>query len=114
LILWFFGIPVSLHLALAVEVLGVVLNNLMFFVPLRAGAQEAGKALVFVLLGLSPAQGLAAGVIYRIRELTWAFIGLAILARSRLSVRPLPPSMESSTLVKSDANTDPCHDSRAG
>ena len=47
LILWFFGIPVSLHLALAVEVLGVMLNNLMFFVPLRAGAQEAGKALVF-------------------------------------------------------------------
>jgi hypothetical protein len=59
----------------------------MFSVPLRAGTQEAGKALVFALLGLNPVQGLAAGVICRIRELTWAFIGLAILARSGLHTR---------------------------
>ena len=113
MILWFFGIPVTLKLALAVEVLGVVLNNLMFFVPLRAVTQEAGKALVFALLGLSPAQGLAAGVIYRIGELTWAFISLVILARSRLSIRSLPTSMESSTLIKSGAKADACHDTRA-
>jgi len=92
LILWFLGVPVSLKLALAVEVLGVVLNNLMFFVPLRAGTQEVGKALVFAVLGLDPAQGLAAGVICRIRELTWAFIGLAILARSRIHNQSLPAS----------------------
>jgi glycosyltransferase 2 family protein len=98
LILWFFGIPASLKLALAVEVLGVALNNLMFLVPLRAGTQEASKALVFVVLGLSPAQGLAAGVIYRMLELTWAFVGLAVLARARLSIRSLPTSMEASTL----------------
>jgi hypothetical protein len=84
LILWFLGIPVTLELALAVEVLGVAFNTLLFFVPLRAGTQEAGKALVFAILGLDPAQGLAAGLIYRIRELTWALVGLAILARSRL------------------------------
>jgi uncharacterized protein (TIRG00374 family) len=92
LILWFFGAPVSLELALAIEVLGVALNNLMFFVPLRAGVQEAGKVLVFAMLGLEPAQGLAAGIIYRIRELTWSFIGLAIMARSRLRFRSFPPS----------------------
>ncbi len=85
LIIWFFGIPVSLKLALAIEVLRVVLNNLTFFVPLRAGTQEAGQALAFAMLGLSAAQGLAAGVIYRVRELTWAFIGLAIMAYSRVS-----------------------------
>jgi glycosyltransferase 2 family protein len=113
LILWFFGIPVTLKLALAMEVLGVVLNNLMFFVPLRAGTQEAGKSLVFVLLGLSAAQGLAAGVIYRIRELTWALIGLAILARSRLSIRSLPTSMESSALHARDSQAEPCRDRRA-
>jgi uncharacterized membrane protein YbhN (UPF0104 family) len=96
LIIWFFGIPVSLKLALAIEVLGVVLNNLTFFVPLRAGTQEAGKALAFAMLGLSPAQGLAAGVIYRVRELAWAFIGLAILTRSRVSLRSIPPSLETS------------------
>jgi glycosyltransferase 2 family protein len=91
LIVWFFGIPVSLKLALAIEVLGVVINNLTFFVPLRAGTQEAGKALAFAMLGLNPAQGLAAGVIYRVRELAWAFIGLAILSHSRVSLRSIPP-----------------------
>jgi glycosyltransferase 2 family protein len=94
LILWFFGAPTSLELALAIEVLGVALNNLMFFVPLRAGVQEAGKVVVFAMLGLDPAQGLAAGVVYRIRELTWAFIGLAIIARSRLSAGSLQPPAE--------------------
>jgi glycosyltransferase 2 family protein len=103
LIIWFFGIPVSLKLALAIEVLGVVLNNLTFFVPLRAGTQEAGKALAFAMLGLSAAQGLAAGVIYRIRELTWAFIGLAILARSRAARRSMPWSPKRSIhLISSD------------
>ena len=96
LILWFFELPVSLKLALAVEVLGVVINNLTFFVPLRAGTQEAGKALAFAMLGLSATQGLAAGVIYRIRELTWAFVGLAILARSRVARWSIPWSLERS------------------
>ena len=107
MIIWFFGIPVSLKLALAIEVLGVVLNNLTFFVPLRAGTQEAGKALAFAMLGLSPAQGLAAGVIYRIRELAWAFIGLAILAASRVSLRSTPSSLETSvhsTPVRAENN----------
>ena len=63
LILLFFGVPVSLELALAIEVFGVALNNLAFFVPLRAGVQEGGKVLVFAMLGLDPAQGLAASVI---------------------------------------------------
>ncbi|HET7238164.1 MAG TPA: lysylphosphatidylglycerol synthase domain-containing protein [Terrimicrobiaceae bacterium] len=113
LILWFFGIPVTFKLALAVEVLGVVLNNLMFFVPLRAGTQEAGKALVFALLGLSPVQGLAAGVVYRIRELTWAFIGLAILARSHLSIRSFPTTMESPAPYAAGSPAEPRQDRRA-
>jgi uncharacterized membrane protein YbhN (UPF0104 family) len=108
LILWFFGIPVSLKLALAVEVLGVALNNVMFFVPLRAGTQEAGKALVFAVLGLDPAQGLAAGVICRIRELTWAFVGLAILARSRLRNQALPASPEASPSLSPSSPGDRC------
>ena len=113
LILWFFGAPTNLELALAIEVLGVALNNLMFFVPLRAGVQEAGKVLVFAMLGLEPAQGLAAGVIYRLRELTWAFIGLAIMARSRLRNQPFPPSTETSAPADSDSPETRRHDQKA-
>ena len=106
LILWFFGVPVSLELALSIEVLGVMLNNLMFFVPLRVGTQEAGKVLVFAMLGLNPAQGLAAGVICRIRELTWSFIGLAILARFRLRAQTLPLSSEGSSALSAIPSED--------
>ena len=108
LIIWFFGIPVSLKLALAIEVLRIVLNNLTFFVPLRAGTQEAGQALAFAVLGLSAAQGLAAGVVYRVRELTWAFIGLAIMACSRGSLGsiPLETSMHSTSPARAENNHD--------
>ena len=106
LILWFFGVPVSLELALSIEILGVMLNNLMFFVPLRVGTQEAGKVLVFAMLGLNPAQGLAAGVICRIRELTWSFIGLAILARFRLRAQTLPLSSEGSSALSAIPSED--------
>jgi glycosyltransferase 2 family protein len=113
LILWFFGIPVSLKLALAIEVLGVVLNNLTFFVPLRAGTQEAGKALAFAMLGLSAAQGLAAGVIYRIRELTWAFIGLAILARFGVARQSIPWTLEPSMPLISPGEAENNHQKMA-
>jgi glycosyltransferase 2 family protein len=109
LILCFLGIPVNLKLALAVEVLGVLLNNLMFFVPLRAGTQEAGKALVFAVLGLNPAQGLAAGVICRIRELIWALLGLAILARSGLHTRSV--SLETSPSPSPSSSMNYCDNS---
>lgn len=88
LTLWFLGVPVTLKLALAVEVLGVALSNLLFFVPLRAGTQEAGKVLIFTILGLDPAKGLAMGILYRVRELTWALIGLGLLYRSQHGSTP--------------------------
>jgi len=37
---------------------------------------------------LDPAKGLALGIVRRIRELTWAAIGLLILSRHQLSTRP--------------------------
>lgn len=59
LVLWFLGVPVTIERALTVEVLSVAFNNALFFVPWRAGTQEAGKVLIFESLGLDPAKGLA-------------------------------------------------------
>jgi len=89
LILWFLGVPVSVHRALTIEVLSVAIDGMLFFVPLKAGTQEGGKVLIFTLLGLDPAKGLALGILRRIRELTWASIGLLILSRQQLGTRPL-------------------------
>ena len=88
LILWFLGVPVSVHRALTIEVLSVAIDGMLFFVPAKAGTQEGGKVLIFTILGLDPAKGLALGIVRRIRELTWASIGLLILSRHQLSTRP--------------------------
>ena len=87
LILWFLGLPATLERALTIEVFTVAFNNLLFFVPLRAGTQEGAKVLVFTMLGFSPATGLAAGILYRVRELAWALIGLVILSRQHIRLR---------------------------
>ena len=89
LILWFLGVPVSVHRALTIEVLSVAIDGMLFFVPAKAGTQEGGKVLIFTILGLDPAKGLALGIVRRIRELTWASIGLLILSRHQLSTRPV-------------------------
>jgi len=87
LILWFLDVPVSIHRALSIEVLSVAIDGLLFFVPAKVGTQEGGKVLIFTILGLDPAKGLALGVVRRIRELTWAAVGLFILSRQQLSPR---------------------------
>jgi glycosyltransferase 2 family protein len=95
LILWFLNVPVSVHRALTIEVLSVAIDGMLFFVPAKLGTQEGGKVLIFTLLGLDPAKGLALGILRRIRELTWAGIGLLILSRQQLAPRralePLVP-----------------------
>ena len=88
LILWFLGVPVTVHRALTIEVLSVAIDGMLFFVPAKLGTQEGGKVLIFTLLGLDPARGLALGILRRIRELTWALVGLLILSRQQLAARP--------------------------
>jgi len=83
LILWLLGIPVQPATVVAIEVLSIVLDAALFFVPAKAGTQEAGKVLIFTLLGLDPAQGLSFGLLRRVRELTWSVVGLALLRRVR-------------------------------
>ena len=87
LILWFLGVPVTVHRALTIEVLSVAIDGMLFFVPAKLGTQEGGKVLIFTVLGLDPARGLALGILRRIRELTWALIGLLILSRQQLGAR---------------------------
>lgn len=78
LILWCLGLPVNWKLAVAVEVLSVTVDGVFFFVPAKVGAQEGGKVLIFTVLGLDPAKGFAAGVLRRVREVTWAAFGMGV------------------------------------
>jgi glycosyltransferase 2 family protein len=78
-ILAWVGGRVDWQTALAVEIGSVLIDGILFFVPAKIGTQEGGKVLLFALLGLEPARGLTVGVVRRIRELTYAAFGLAVL-----------------------------------
>lgn len=79
LILWLLEVPVTVELALKIEVLSVAFDGIFFFVPAKLGTQEAGKVLIFRTLGLDPAIGLSFGILRHIRELSWSLIGLLTL-----------------------------------
>jgi hypothetical protein len=95
LALWFLGLPATVDLALTIAVLGQAGHALFFFIPLRAGSQEAINAAIFGLLGLDPATGLALAIVYRMREVVWAAIGLGLLQRHRRARAAFPPAERS-------------------
>jgi glycosyltransferase 2 family protein len=88
LILYWLQAPVDWQTAVAVEIGSVLIDGILFFVPAKLGTQEGGKVVIFAALGLNPARGLTVGVVRRIRELTYAGVGLAALGA--LSARPVP------------------------
>lgn len=79
LIFHFMGLPIDPATAVTVETLSIFLDMVLFFIPAKLGTQEGGKVLIFMILGLSPVAGLSFGLVRRIRELTWAGVGLACL-----------------------------------
>ena len=83
LLLWLLGIEVTVSRVVAIEVLSIAFDSLLFFVPAKAGTQEAGKVVIFTVLGLDPAKGLALGILRRIRELSWAGLGIWLWWRDR-------------------------------
>jgi hypothetical protein len=89
----FLGIPVSVFTALAIEVLSVTVDGILFMVPAKIGTQEGGKVAVFAALGLPTSLGLAFGLVRHVRELSWAGIGMLLYALSarRRRWRPHDP-----------------------
>lgn len=79
------GCPVSAGTAMRIEILSLSIDAVLFLVPAKIGTQEAGKALIFTLLGLAPREGFAFGLVRHLRELFWAGVGLLATAKSRKS-----------------------------
>lgn len=68
-------IPLSFGQAFALEALVQLVRTASFFIPANLGVQESSMAYLFSTLGHSPAQGLAASLLRRIRQLVWTGIG---------------------------------------
>jgi lysylphosphatidylglycerol synthase-like protein len=94
LILHWVGHPVSWRTALALEVGSVLIDGILFFIPAKIGTQEGGKVVLFAALGLTPARGLTVGVVRRIRELTYAGLGLAALGWMTARPNAVPAGLD--------------------
>jgi glycosyltransferase 2 family protein len=102
LILSWVGGGVDWSTAVALETGSVFIDGVLFFVPAKIGTQEGGKVALFAALGLDPVRGLTVGVVRRIRELSYAGLGLLVLgwlslrAGREASRRPLPSRLAGS------------------
>jgi lysylphosphatidylglycerol synthase-like protein len=94
LILHWVGHTVSWRTALALEVGSVLIDGILFFIPAKIGTQEGGKVVLFAALGLTPARGLTVGVVRRIRELTYAGLGLAALGWMTARPNAVPAGLD--------------------
>jgi len=74
----FLLIPVPIVIALAIEVLSITVDGILFMVPAKIGVQEGGKVVVFAALGLPMTVGFTFGVVRHVRELTWAGLGVLL------------------------------------
>jgi putative membrane protein len=85
-------IPVSLTTSLVLEAVGCAVRFATFMVPGSLGALEGGNVALFAAFGLPGAVGLSFSLVRRLREATWALIGLGALA----AFKSRPPAGKSS------------------
>jgi uncharacterized membrane protein YbhN (UPF0104 family) len=89
------GIPVDLETSLVLEALSTAVRFATFMIPGSLGALEGGNVAAFALFGLPGAAGLSFSLVRRLREVTWAVIGLGALAVFK--AHPAAPSPEGPT-----------------
>jgi uncharacterized membrane protein YbhN (UPF0104 family) len=83
------GLHVDLPQAFFLYLTFSILINLFFAVPYNLGVREGGFYLALESLALPPMIGIYLGIVMRIREFFWYFVGLGLLALAGLR-RPKP------------------------
>jgi putative membrane protein len=96
LIMLFLGMGGDWYRALIIEVLTLSIETALFFVPGQVGTQEGGKVLIFSIMGLPPAKGLALGIVRRVRQISWSVVGLIALSHHQARASALRRSRTSS------------------
>jgi len=84
LILRSVGLHVDVPQAFFLYLTYSILINLFFAVPYNVGVREGGFYLALGSLALPPMIGVYLGIVMRIREFVWYFIGLTLLALAGL------------------------------
>ncbi|SEK21755.1 Lysylphosphatidylglycerol synthase TM region [Parapedobacter koreensis] len=77
------GLGMDMGEALVVSSTSSLFANVLFFFPMQLGTREGGLALALKAIGLAGSAGIFIGIVTRIREIIWIFIGLALMGSSR-------------------------------
>lgn len=86
----FLGLRAPLYAIFAIEALSAAWDGVFFFIPAKAGSEEGGRIAVLALFGFGAAQGLAIGMVRRVRELVFAAVGLVLYAALSNKAGPAP------------------------
>ena len=89
--------------ALGIEAMTNVAVTMLLFLPGRIGGAEGARTGICVLLGLSPAQGVAYGLVRRAREIVWALPGLLVILTRALRPRDGGREAPVAKLVRGEA-----------
>ena len=82
----------TLLTAFILETVNRVINIAFKFVPLRTGVDEAGTGMLSKVLGFTTAIGVTLAIVRKARDIFWATIGVVLMVRSGLSIRPQHPT----------------------
>jgi hypothetical protein len=87
LLLWALGVPLTPMLILGVLSIGVLVTWVSNVVPLGLGVADGSNYLLYDLLGATGAQGLAVAMLNRVRTLSFAILGLGVMAGMSIADR---------------------------
>ena len=73
------GITLAFLHSILIIALTSLLSNLVGFLPMQLGVQEGGFVLSTAAMGMTAAQGFFVGIIFRVREIIWIFIGIMLM-----------------------------------
>lgn len=76
------GIEITFSEALYINAVSSFVINLFFFMPLELGSREGGLVLVLKAIKISSPLGIYIGLVNRVREFFWIFVGLVLIASS--------------------------------
>jgi uncharacterized membrane protein YbhN (UPF0104 family) len=90
LLMGWLGLPFDPVAALGAEAFTALIGFVMFVVPGALGVQEGGRVLIFAMLGLPRAAGMAVGITFRLISLVEIALGLVawIVLQHRLGGWP--------------------------
>lgn len=78
-ILYGMGIQVNPLMAFVVGSFSSLVVNVLIFLPFELGAKEGALYVVFGWIGVTPALGIAAAALSRMRELIWIAVGWGLI-----------------------------------